>query len=70
MNKAITITISTTYTVEGTIIDKRTKNGVVDLHVLVYDKDLGISESPRSDDFLGIAVTDTKGVFKLSFDDP
>ena len=66
MNKAITITISTTYTVEGTIIDKMTKNGVVDLHVLVYDKDL--EKYPRSDDFLGIAVTDTKGVFKLSFD--
>ncbi|MDE5107748.1 MAG: hypothetical protein O4808_11995, partial [Trichodesmium sp. St17_bin3_1_1] len=64
MNKAITIstTISTTYMVEGTIIDKKTKKGVVDLRVLVYDED------PGSDDFLGIAVTNENGVFQLSFD--
>ena len=64
MNKAITIstTISTTYMVEGTIIDKKTKKGVVDLRVLVYDEDPGL------DDFLGIAVTNENGVFQLSFD--
>ena len=64
MNKAITIStsISTTYMVEGKIIDKKTKKGVVDLRVFVYDKD------PVLDDFLGIAVTDKEGVFKLSFD--
>ena len=64
MNKAITIstTISTTYMVEGTIIDKKTKKGVVDLRVLVYDEDPGL------DDLLGIAVTNENGVFQLSFD--
>lgn len=64
MNKVIIIFISIfiIYMVEGKIIDKKMKKGVVDFCVLVYDKDLGL------DDFLGIVVIDKEGVFKFSFD--
>lgn len=59
-SNAITISGST-YTVAGTVKNKETKAGIVDLHVSVYDKDL------LKDDFLGIAVTDKTGAFKLTF---
>lgn len=61
MKNAITISGSK-YTVTGTVRNKANDEGILDLHVLVYDKDR------FTDDFLGIAVTDEKGVFSLSFD--
>ena len=61
MSNAITIS-GTTYTVTGTVKNKDNNEGIEDLHVLVYDKDI------LEDDFLGIAVTDAQGVFSLSFD--
>ncbi len=61
MSNAITISGST-YTVVGTVTNKTDNKGIVDLHVLVYDNDI------LRDDFLGIAVTDTNGTFRLSFD--
>lgn len=62
MSNAISIS-SSVYTVSGTVKSKDNQQGVVDLHVLVYDKD------PLSkDDFLGIAVTGAGGAFSLSFD--
>lgn len=62
MEKAISISGST-YTVTGTVKDVNNNKGVVNLQVLVYDKD-PIGE----DDFLGIAMTDKDGVFRLSFE--
>ena len=59
MSKAISISGST-YTVSGTV--KKDNQGVLDLHVEVYDKDL------LQDDFLGIGVTDSSGAFSVSFD--
>lgn len=61
MTNAISISGST-YTVTGTVTNQANNEGVVDLHVLVYDKDL------IHDDFLGIAVTDKTGTFTISFD--
>jgi hypothetical protein len=61
MSSAITIS-GPTYTVVGTIKSKENNEGVDDLHVLVYDKDI------LKEDFLGIAVTDAQGMFSLSFD--
>lgn len=60
MSNAITISGST-FTVKGVVNNQATQEGVVDLHVLVYDKDV------LRDDFLGIAVTDPTGAFSLSF---
>ncbi len=62
MSNAISISGSE-YTVSGTVKNQATKEGVVDLHVLVYDKDLF-----TKDDFLGIAVTGPGGAFSLTFD--
>ena len=62
MSNAITISGSI-YTLVGTVKNKDTNKGIEDLHVLVYDKD-----NLLSDQFLGIAVTDTSGAFSLSFD--
>lgn len=62
MSNAITISGST-YTVVGTITNKDTNQGVLDLQVLAYDKD-PIGE----DDFLGIGVTNAAGAFTISFD--
>ncbi|MFT4698584.1 MAG: hypothetical protein ACI9SJ_001735 [Flavobacteriaceae bacterium] len=61
MSNAFTISGSI-YTVTGTVKNKDNNEGIEDLHVLVYDKDL------LSDDFLGIGVTDASGTFSLSFD--
>lgn len=61
MSNAITISGSQ-YTVTGTVKNKANNKGIVDLHVLAYDKDL------LFDDFLGIAVTNTDGTFSLTFD--
>ena len=60
MSNAITISGST-YTVTGTV--KKDNQGVLDLHVEVYDKD-----PIKSDDFLGLGVTDSSGTFSVSFD--
>ncbi|BDS11226.1 transthyretin-like family protein [Aureispira anguillae] len=62
MSNAITISGST-YTVTGTVKNKADNKGIIDLHVLVYDKD-----SIGEDDFLGIGVTDATGAFSVSFD--
>jgi len=62
MSNAISINGSV-YTVQGTVTNVANNQGIVDLHVLVYDKD-----KYTNDDFLGIAVTDANGVFSLSFD--
>lgn len=59
MSNAIVISGST-YTVSGTI--KKDNQGILDLHVEVYDKDF------VKDDFLGIGVTDASGAFSVSFD--
>lgn len=61
MSNAITISGST-YTIVGNVKYKENNEGIEDLHVLVYDKDL------LNDDFLGIGVTDASGTFSLSFD--
>ena len=61
MSQAVSIKGSK-FTVEGTIKNKLTKEGVEDLHVLVYDKDR------LKDDFLGIGITDTSGKFQVKFD--
>ncbi|MGH1336027.1 MAG: hypothetical protein ACRBFS_07845 [Aureispira sp.] len=61
MSNAVTISGST-YTIKGTVKEKNTQEGILDLHVIAYDKDI------LYDDFLGIAVTDINGVFSLSFD--
>lgn len=62
MSNAITVSGSK-YIVEGMVLDKETKKGILDLHVLVYDKD-----DITRDDFLGIGVTDIEGRFAVSFD--
>lgn len=77
MSNAVTIT-DNVYTVNGTVQLKSTQEGVVDLHVLVYDRDplnKSFLENIDSkvldifrDDFLGIAVTDEQGQFTLSFE--
>jgi hypothetical protein len=59
MSKAVTIS-GTEYTISGTV--KKDGQGVLDLHVEVYDKDL------IKDDFLGLGVTDASGAFSVSFD--
>ncbi len=61
MSQAVTISGSK-FTVEGTVINKLNKQGILDLHVLVYDKDR------LRDDFLGIGITDANGKFSLEFD--
>ena len=62
MSNAVTISGST-YTVTGTVTQESDNSGVVDLHVLVYDKDrIG------RDDFLAIGVTDKNGKFTVEFD--
>jgi hypothetical protein len=58
--KAIAI-VGTNYTVSGTVSDIKNNEGVVDLHVLLYDQDV------FKDDFLGIGVTDKDGKFSISF---
>lgn len=67
MEKSIRISGST-YTVTGTVKDSTNNKGIVDLQVLVYDKDEIVKDLFGKDDFLGIAVTDANGVFSLSFD--
>ncbi|MBV1877597.1 MAG: hypothetical protein KUG79_08145 [Pseudomonadales bacterium] len=62
MTNAITISGST-YTVTGTVKDKNTNQGILDLHVFVNDFDVF-----NEDDFLGIGVTDKDGRFCVSFD--
>ncbi|MEM9549177.1 MAG: hypothetical protein AAGA77_24535, partial [Bacteroidota bacterium] len=47
----------------GTVLDMKTKKGILDLHVIIYDKD-----NVESDDFLGIGVTDSNGEFTVDFD--
>ena len=61
MSKAVAIS-GTNYTVTGTVSKRKDKQGILDLHVLVYDKDF------LRDDFLGIGVTDSTGTFSVSFD--
>lgn len=61
MNEAITIN-GNLFTIEGTVTNIANNEGVVDLQVLVYDKDV------FKDDFLGIGVTDTSGKFSITFD--
>jgi len=61
MSNAITIS-GNIYTVSGTVKNIANNEGVEDLHVITYDKDI------IGDDFLGIAVTDAQGAFSLSFD--
>lgn len=61
MRNAITISGST-YSLVGTVKNKDDKEGIEDLHVLVYDKDT------LQDDFLGIGVTDATGTFSIRFD--
>jgi hypothetical protein len=62
MNNAISIS-GTTYTITGTVKNITNNKGIVDLLVLVYDEDL-----IGHDDFLGIGITDSNGVFQVSFD--
>jgi len=62
MSNAITI-LGSTYTVAGTVKNKYKNEGILDLHVFVYDKDI-----LGKDDFLGIGVTDATGAFSVSFD--
>ncbi len=61
MSNAVSISGST-YTISGTVKMKDTNAGILDLHVLVYDKDVVF------DDFLGIGVTDRSGAFSVSFE--
>lgn len=61
MSKSITITDSN-YTVKGVVTEVETGKGILDLHVIAYDKDHW-----TADDFLGIAVTNNKGEFTLTF---
>ena len=61
-NNAVTISGSQ-YTVRGTVTNEKNDEGIVDLHVLVYDED-----TLSADDFLGIGVTNAEGVFSVSFD--
>ena len=62
MSNAVTISGST-YTVTGTVKNQANNEGILNLQVIAYDKDI-IGE----DDFLGIGVTNVKGVFSISFD--
>ena len=62
MKKALTISGSK-HTLTGTVLDRSTKAGILDLHVIAYDKD-----EVGGDDFLGIGVTDDKGRFTIEFD--
>lgn len=59
MSNAVSIEGST-YTVKGTV--KKDGQGVLDLHVEVYDNDF------LDDQFLGIGVTNSAGEFSVSFD--
>ncbi|NNE15013.1 MAG: hypothetical protein HKN51_08545 [Saprospiraceae bacterium] len=61
MSNAITISGSQ-YTVTGSVKNKKDNKGIIDLHVIVYDKDLIF------DDVLGIANTDKNGNFSLTFE--
>ena len=61
MSNAISISGST-YTLVGTVKNQKDNTGIPDLHVLVYDKDR------LKDDFLGVAVTNASGAFRLKFD--
>lgn len=61
MSNAVTIK-GNIYTVTGTVTNIANNEGVEDLHVIVYDKDI------IGDDFLGIGVTDKQGVWSVSFD--
>ncbi len=58
----MTNSANTLYTVSGNVKDINGGQGVPDLHVLVYDKDL------LKDDFLAIGVTDTQGNFSVQFE--
>jgi hypothetical protein len=62
MSNAVAIS-GTKYTVTGTVTKAKNNERVVDLHVLLYDKDPILR-----DDFLGIGVTDKTGTFVVSFD--
>jgi hypothetical protein len=62
MSQAISISGSQ-YTVSGTIKNIANNEGVVDLQVLVYDKD-----ATEKDDLLGISITNTSGYFSITFD--
>jgi len=62
MSNAVTISGSS-YTIVGTVINKKNNLGVLNLQVLAYDKD-----STSKDDFLGIANTDSSGTFSIKFD--
>ncbi|MDF1699178.1 MAG: hypothetical protein P1U56_25210 [Saprospiraceae bacterium] len=62
MSNAVTIS-GNTYTVTGTVTRKSDNKGIVDLHVLVYDKD-----NIGRDDFLAIGVTDPNGQFVVTFE--
>lgn len=64
MSQAVSISGST-YTVQGTVSNQTNNQGILDLHVLVYDQD---SDPLNPDDFLGICVTDTDGKFSLQFE--
>ena len=57
----MTNSADTQYSVSGSIKDKDSGQGIPDLHVLVYDKDI------LKDDFLAIGVTDKSGAFSASF---
>ena len=62
MSTALSISGSK-YTVTGTVLNIDTNEGILDLHVLIYDKD-----KISKDDFLGIGITDKNGVFSVTFD--
>jgi hypothetical protein len=62
MSNAVTISGST-YTVTGTVKNQANNEGILDLQVIAYDKDI-----IGKDDFLGIGVTNAEGVFSISFD--
>ncbi len=50
------------YTIRGRVVNRRTGQGIAELHVEAWDKDR------RSDDPLGSAETDRRGFFEISFD--
>lgn len=50
------------YTIKGTVLNQDNDQGVPDLHVIAYDKDL------LKDDYLGIGVTALDGSFEIQFD--
>lgn len=65
----MSVTISgSQYTVKGTVKNIENNEGIMDLHVLAYDKDVLGKDLLGIDDFLGIGVTDATGTFSISFD--